>query len=67
MGKYCRLTDGNRTLLHCGMLWAVDGEVGCVCVCICVWDGDMGNIQGLFGLSTQFCQEPKTALTGKVY
>ena len=46
--------------------------VGCcglsmVCVCMCVWDGDVGNIQGLFGLSTQFCQEPKTPLIGKVY
>ena len=37
------------------------------CVCMCVWDRDAGNIQGLSGLSTQFCHEPKTALIGKVY
>ena len=28
---------------------------------MCAWDGDAGNIQGLSGLSTQFCHEPKTA------
>ena len=36
-------------------------------MCVCVWDGDAGNIQGLSGLSTQFCHEPKTALIVKVY
>ena len=36
------------------------------CVCMCVWDRDAGNIQGLSGLSTQFCHEPKIALK-KVY
>lgn len=42
------VTEQYSTVGCCGLSMVREA----VCVCMCVWDGDVGNIQGLSGLPT---------------